>query len=87
MILSAAITFVKLSVYAHFLDPHQFGLLSKILTLSSGFVAFGGLGMQHLTLKLLPIYYAKSGTEKFQNMVDASISIYIGLLLLSFSAH
>lgn len=57
--LSAALSFIKLLLYARFVDADAFGELSQILLISSLFCVVGSLGIELLAHRELPKLFAR----------------------------
>ncbi|MCX7902367.1 MAG: hypothetical protein N2483_08825 [Burkholderiaceae bacterium] len=71
--LAAAISFGKLVVYAALIDVGQFGVLSKMLLVSTLFGMIGSLGMQAIASREVPALFARGRTRRgLQQLVDAS---------------
>ncbi|MDW8258575.1 MAG: hypothetical protein RML32_03950, partial [Gammaproteobacteria bacterium] len=71
--LAAAISFGKLVVYAALIDIEQFGVLSKMLLVSTLFGMVGSLGMHSIASREVPALFARGRTRRgLQQLLDAS---------------
>lgn len=73
--LAAVVTFAKLFVYASLVEVAQFGLLGKMLLISSVFGLVGNLGLQSVASRDLPALIARGRVRRAMRLLAQTVGV------------
>jgi len=84
--IAAAISLVRIVVYARLLPVEQFGITSQILLLSGFFGLFGNLGTQLIAHREMPVLFQREQPREAVGVMARSIyvTVTLGMLCLAF---
>ena len=82
LVASSGLIFGRTSICVYFLTADQFGTLSKSLIMSNTLITYAGLGMQHLILKKLPMYYTNHEKAKIDILLNQALVIFTAATIL-----
>ncbi len=91
-IITILLSFIYWSIIGKYLPPHDYGIISTTISLSSFLAVLGIFGFNITIVKLLPEYLEKKQNKKVSSLLNFALksmlvsSILIGLALVIFSS-